>query len=151
MNRVRRRPMGTLGHVVAITAASLSFLGAASPGTVQVYAGGKLRGAFEPRGAPYGTDGPSVSVYLERRDVKTADGQVVTGLEFIGWQEGEGVRVQVFLLVPAIGVPNTYLPDGKAERLARRYFSSVLLAKGDELALSKMQELGVEPMNVRLR
>jgi hypothetical protein len=143
--------MGILGRLVAISTLGLSLLGAASPGTVQVYAGGKLRGAFEPRGEPYGTDGPSVSVYLERRDVKTADGQVVTGLEFIGWREGEGVRVQVFLLVPAIGVPNTYLPDGKAERLARRYFSSVLLARGDQLVLSKMQELGVEPMNVRLR
>jgi hypothetical protein len=143
--------MGTLGRLVAIATASFSLLGAASAGTVQVYAAGKLRGAFQPGSEPYGTDGPSVSVYLERRDVKTADGQVVTGLEFIGWREGEGVRVQVFLLVPAIGVPNTYLPDGKAERLARRYFSSVLLAKGDQLVLSKMQELGVEPMNVRLR
>ena len=143
--------MGILGRLVAISTVSLSLLGAESAGTVQVFAGGKLRGAFEPRGAPYGNDGPSVSVYLERRDVKTADGQVVTGLEFIGWREGEGVRVQVFLLVPAIGVPNTYLPDGKAERLARRYFSSVLLATGDQLVLSKMQELGVEPMKLRLR
>ena len=44
-----------------------------------------------------------------------------------------------------------HLPDGKPELLARRYFSSVLLAKGDEVVLDKMDELGVEPMKVRLR
>jgi hypothetical protein len=143
--------MKTLGRLGASLIAGLALVGAASGGTVQVYAGGKLRGAFEPRGEPYATDGPSVSVYLEKRDVKTADGQVVTGIEFIGWQEGQGVRIQVFLLVPGPGAVNTYLPNGNAERLARRYFSSVLLAKGDEVALAKMHELGVEPMKVRLR
>lgn len=143
--------MKILGRLVASLIAGLALMGAASGGTVQVYAGGKLRGAFEPRGEPYATDGPSVSVYLEKRDVKTADGQVVTGIEFIGWQEGQGVRIQVFLLVPGPGAANTYLPNGNAERLGRRYFSSVLLAKGDEVALVKMHELGVEPMKVRLR
>ncbi len=143
--------MRTLGRVLAVPLAGLVVVGAGAVGTVQIYADGKLRGAFEPRGEPYATDGPSVSVYLEERDVKTADGQVVTGLEFIGWQEGQGVRVQVFLLVPAKGAANTYLPKGKAEWLMRRYLSSVLLAKGDEVSLGKMQELGVGPMKLRLR
>ena len=143
--------MKTVGRIVAIFLVGAVVAGASAVGTVHVYAAGKLRGAFEPADKPYGTDGPSVSVYLEKRDVKTADGQVVTGLEFIGWQEGHGVRVRVFLLVPAQGAANTYLPEGKAERLERRYFDSVLLAKGDQVALGKMQELGVEPMKLRLQ
>jgi hypothetical protein len=143
--------MVTLGRIVVFLMAGLAFGGSTPSGTVQIYADGKLRGAFEPRGEPYATDGPSVSVYLERRDVKAADGQVVTGFEFIGWPEGRGVRIQVFLLVPARGEANSYLPEGKTERLARRYFISVLLAKGDEVVLAKMQELGVEPMKLRLR
>jgi hypothetical protein len=90
-------------------------------------------------------------VYLEKRDVKAADGQVVTGFEFIGWPEGQGVRIQVFLLVPAQGEANSYLPEEKTERLARRYFISVLLVKGGEVVLAKMRELGVEPIRLRLR
>ena len=143
--------MGTLGRLVAIAVAALALVPTASADTVQVLADGKVRGMFEPRGKPYASDGPSVSVYLEKRDVKTADGRVVTGFQFSGWPEGGGVRVQVYLLVPGPGAANTYLPDGKAELLARRYFSSVLLAKGDEVVLDKMDELGVEPMKVRLR
>ncbi len=143
--------MGILGRIVAFLMTGAVFVGASSSGTVQIYADGKLRGAFEPRGEPYATDGPSVSVYLEKRDVKAADGQVVTGFEFIGWPEGQGVRIQVFLLVPAQGEANSYLPEGKTERLARRYFISVLLAKGDEVVLGKMRELGVEPMRLRVR
>ena len=143
--------MGTLGRVAAVLAAVLSLGGSATSGTVRVFADGKLRGAFEPRGEPYATDGPSVSVYLDRRDVKAADGRQVTGFEFSGWPEGQGVRVQVFLLVLAQGEANSYLPEGMTERLARRYFVSVLLAKGDEVVLSKMRELGVEPMKLSIR
>jgi hypothetical protein len=143
--------MATLWRLVAVSMLSLALAGVALADTVQVYAGGKLRGAFEPRGEPYAADGPSVSVYLEKRDVKTPDGQALTGFELIGWREGQGVRVQVFLLVPAKGEANAYLPEGKAERLARRHFSSMLLAKGDEVLLTKMRELGLEPMKLRLR
>jgi hypothetical protein len=143
--------MGTLARLAVILVAAFAVARAASADMVQVLADGKVRGMFEARGKAYATDGPSVSVYLERRDVRTADGRVVTGFEFSGWPEGGGVRVQVYLLVPGQGAANTYLPDGKAEMLARRYFSSVLLAKGDEVALDKMEELGVAPMKVRLR
>ncbi len=143
--------MRALGRAVAISVAALSLVGAGSTGTVQIYADGKLRGAFEPRGEPYASDGPSVLLYLEKQDVKTADGQVVTGFEFIGWPAGQGIRVQVLLLVPAKGEADSFLPEGRAERLAHRYFTSVLLAKGDEVVLSKMQKLGVTPMKLRLR
>ncbi len=143
--------MGTLGRVAVIALAAAAVGAYASAETVQIYAGGKLRGAFEPRGQPYAADGPSVCVYLQRQDVKTTDGRVVAGFQFIGWQEGQGVRVQVFILVPAKGEANAFVPEGKTEPVGRRQLSSVLLAKGDEVVLGKMQELGVEPMKVRLR
>lgn len=143
--------MGSVGRVVATAAVGLALAGAPGVGTIQVYVDGKLRGAFAPRGEPYASDGPSVSVFLEKRAVKTADGRVPTGFEFMGWQEGQGVRVQVFLLVPAEGEANAYLPEGKSQRVARRHFSSMLLAKGDEVLLDKMRELGLEPIKVRLR
>ena len=144
--------MGTTGRVLAMMATgSLCLVGTAFSSTVQIYADGKMRGAFEPRGEPFAADGPSVAVYLEKQDVKTADGQVVAGFEFTGWPEGQGVRVQVLLLVPAKGEANSFIPEGKSERLARRYFISVLLAQGDELVLTKMRELGAEPMKLRLR
>ncbi len=143
--------MGSLGRIAVIALAAVAVGAYASGDTVQVYAGGKLRGAFEPRGQPYAADAPSVSVYLQRPDVKTTDGRVVTGFQFAGWPEGQGVRVQVFVLVPAKGEANAFVPEGGTEPVARRQLSSVLLAKGDEVVLGKMQELGVEPMKVRLR
>ncbi len=140
-----------LKEVVALSMAAVCLVGAGPPGTVQIYADGKLRGAFEPRGEPYASDGPSVLVYLDQQGVKTADGLAVTGFDFIGWPEGQGVRVQVLLLVPAKGEADSFIPEGRTERLARRYFISVLLAKGDEVVLSRMRELGVTPMKLRLR
>ncbi len=92
-----------------------------------------------------------MSLYLEKQEVKTADGRRVAGFAFVGWPEGQGVRVQVLLLLPAKGEASSYVRDGKTERLARHYFTSVLLARGDEVLLTKMQELGVEPMKLRLR
>ena len=140
-----------LEGVVALSMAAVCLIGAGPPGTVQIYADGKLRGAFEARGEPYASDGPSVLVYLDQQGVKTADGLAVAGFDFIGWPEGQGVRVQVLLLVPAKGEAESFIPEGKTERLARRYFISVLLAKGDEVVLSRMRELGVTPMKLRLR
>jgi hypothetical protein len=132
--------------------AGLVAVGSAHGATLQVYAGGKLRGAFTPGDAPHSTGGPSLSVYLlDQRDVKTADGKVVTGFAFTGWRERGGVRVQVFVLVPAEGSPNTYLPGGKEESLTRREFSRHLVGPTGEVAVTKMRELGVEPMVLRLR
>ncbi len=141
----------TSARVFGILIAGCSAVAAAPAGTVQIYAEGKLRGAFQPRGEPWATDAPSVSLYLEKQDVKTADGRPVAGFAFIGWPEGQGVRVQVLLLLPAKGEANSYVPEGRTERLARHYFTSVLLARGDEVLLNKMRELGLEPMKLRLR
>lgn len=132
--------------------AGLTLVGNAQAASVQVYAEGKLRGAFTPRDAPYVDGGPSVSVYLlDNHDVRTRDGRAVTGFAFTGWRERKGVRVMVFLLIPAEGSPNTYLPGGKEEGLARREFSQHFVAPDGEVAVTKMRTLGVEPMVLRLR
>ncbi len=103
--------MQTSARVFVMLIAGWFVVGAAPAGTVQIYADGKLRGAFQPRGEPWATDGPSVSLYLEMQDVKTADGRPVAGFAFIGWPEGQGVRVQVLLLLPAKGEASSYVPE----------------------------------------
>ena len=77
-----------------------------------VQADGKDRAAFVPELKPYTQGGPAVSVYLNREDVRTKDGLVVTGFEFIGWKEASANRVIVFALIPREGATNTYMPDG---------------------------------------
>src|SRR5512140_826832 len=47
-----RRRMGTVGRIVAMAVVSLALAHAAGADAVQIYADGKLRGAFEPRGEP---------------------------------------------------------------------------------------------------
>jgi hypothetical protein len=54
---------------------------------VVVQAGGKEIAAFVSGVKPYTEGGPAVSVYLEKRNVRTKEGLVVTGFEFIGWKE----------------------------------------------------------------
>ena len=134
--------------VVAI--ASLLFTESATGDTLEILANGKRRGGLTPRAEPYTSGGPSVAVYLvDQKNVRTADGEVVTGFEFTAWREGQGTRVLVRVLVPRSGAPNTYLPGGRPENLARRDFSTHFLAASDELSVTRMQELGVVPMVVR--
>lgn len=115
---------------------------------VVIEAGGHERGAFVSRSAPYTEGGPSVGVYLfDRKDVRTRDGQALTGFEFLGWTEGVGTRVQVFALVPKDGMPNTYLPDPK--NLRRRDFASYLVVAGQSQSIVEMTALGVPPMVLR--
>ncbi len=130
----------------------VAYAGNASAATVQILANGKLRAAFTPQTAPYSTGGPSARVSLfDRQDVKTADGQAVSGFEFVGWREGKGVRVKVFVLVPGKGEANAYIPGDRPERMARREFGSYLLGPTADVPVAKMKELGVAPMLLRLR
>lgn len=117
---------------------------------VTIDAAGKERGAFVPRDMPYTQGGPSVGVYLfDRQNVRTPDGQALTGFEFIGWTEGAATRVQVFALVPRDGVPNTYMPEGDPRNLVRRDFASYPLAPGQSQSIEEMRALGIEPMVLR--
>lgn len=114
---------------------------------VSITAGSVQRGGFIPRTAPYTQAGPAVSVYLtDQQNVRTPDGMVVTGFEFIGWADGDGTRVQVFALVPQKGAPNTYMPDGKAESLERRDFATYRILHDQGVAVAEMRDLGIEPM-----
>jgi hypothetical protein len=114
---------------------------------VSITAGSIQRGGFIPRTTPYTQGGPAVSVYLfDQRNVRTSDGLVITGFEFIGWAEGDGTRVLVFALVPQKGAPNTYMPDGKAESLERRDFATYRILHDQGVAVVEMRDLGVEPM-----
>lgn len=126
------------------------------PVGVGIFTSGGLRGLLEPKTEPYFSDGASVSVFLlgkqalsDNQDVKTADGKVVTGFKFIGWHEGQGTRVMAFVLIPREGVDNTYLPDGDAKNLMPREFSTHLVGPTGEVPVSKMRELGLEPMVLR--
>jgi hypothetical protein len=126
------------------------------PVGVGIFTSGRLRGLLEPKTEPYFSDGASVSVFLlgkqalsDNQDVKTADGKVVTGFKFIGWHEGQGTRVMAFVLIPREGVDNTYLPDGDAKNLMPREFSTHLVGPTGEVPVSKMRELGLEPMVLR--
>jgi len=75
----------------------------------------------------------------------------VSGFEFVGWREGKRTRVKVFVLLPGKGQANTYIPGDQPERMARREFSSHLLGPADDVAISKMKELGLAPMLLRQR
>jgi len=61
------------------------------------------RGRFQP--ADHVLDVPNttarVVVALMRKDVRLADGKIVTGFGFEGWTEGEGVRVVVSAMLPS--------------------------------------------------
>jgi hypothetical protein len=114
---------------------------------ISIMASGAERGTFIPRPAPYVEGGPAVSVYLyDRRNVRTTDGLIITGFEFIGWSEGDATRVMVFALVPRADAPNVYLPEGKYELLQRRQFATYLIAAEQGIPVSDMRDLAIEPM-----
>src|SRR5690349_21104632 len=88
--------------ILALTAGAMRVHFAASPEEtwIMIQSGGKEQGAFVPQLRPYTEGGPAVSVYLKNKNVRTKDGLVVTGFEFIGWKEASANRVLVFALVP---------------------------------------------------
>ena len=114
---------------------------------ISISAGALQRGGFIPRTTPYTEGGPAVSVFLfDQRNVRTSDGLVITGFEFIGWAEGDGTRVLVFALVPRQGAPNTYMPNGDFDLLERRDFASYGILRDQGLPVAEMRDLGIEPM-----
>jgi hypothetical protein len=129
---------------------TLLSIGSVSAESLEILTNGQRRGGLTPRSEPYASGGPSVAVYLtDQKNVKTMDGQAVTGFEFTAWREGKGTRVMVAVLIPRSGAPNTYLPGGKRENLARSEFATHFLEEASELRVTKMQELGVAPMVLR--
>jgi len=114
-----------------------------------VQADGKDRAAFVPELKPYTQGGPAVSVYLNREDVRTKDGLVLTGFECIGWKEASTNRVMVFALIPREDATNTYMPDGDEKNLRRRDFATYTVGRGQTLPVEEMKTLGIKPMVLR--
>ena len=133
--------------VTILAALSTTVVAQQTQTVIGITANGIERGSFIPRDTPYTQGGPAVGVYLvDRRDVRTSDGLVVTGFEFIGWTEGDGTRVQVFALVPRKGAPNTYMPNGDPDLLERRDFASYRIRSDQGIGIEEMRSLGIEPM-----
>ena len=133
--------------VATLAALSTTVVAQQTQTVIGITANGIERGSFIPRDTPYTQGGPAVGVYLvDRRDIRTSDGLVVTGFEFIGWTEGDATRVQVFALVPRKGAPNTYMPNGNPDLLERRDFASYRILSDQGIGIQEMRSLGLEPM-----
>jgi hypothetical protein len=111
------------------------------------------RGGFQPDDHPL--DVPNTTarlrVALMQKDVRLADGQIITGFSFDGWTEGEHVRIVVSALVPADGT-NRYVEVKRGMRpsFRKREFARFALAPGEKRNIDEMKALGIEPMVVRL-
>jgi hypothetical protein len=71
--------------IAALIVGASAQLGAASEQEtwIVVQSDGEERAAFVPAKEPYTEGGPAVSVYLRSKNVRTKDGLVITGFEFI--------------------------------------------------------------------
>lgn len=111
------------------------------------------RGSFQP--ADHALDVPNttvrVVVALMRKDVRLADGRIVTGFGFEGWTEGEGVQVVVSAMLPSDG-SNRYVevPRGTRPSFRKQEFARLLLKPGEKRPIAEMKALGIEPMVVQL-
>jgi hypothetical protein len=115
---------------------------------------GVLRVSFTPNANPIAdvlTAQPRTAVALPRKDVRLADGQIVTGFGFDGWHEGSSVRVVVSALVPADG-SNRFVevPRGVRPIFKKLEFASFTVAVGETRAVEEMNAMGIEPMIVRV-
>jgi hypothetical protein len=105
--------------------------------------------SFVPRDRPYTQGGPSAGFHVaEDAGAHTADGRIISGIEVIGWHEGDAIRVLVFALVPREGEPNRYTTDGKV--LARVDAGTYLLIPGHAQALDELSALGVKDASLQL-
>ena len=111
-----------------------------------------MRGGFQPDAQPRDVTKTiaRVGVMLLQRDVRLADGQIVTGFGFDGWAEGEGVRVVVTALLPADGT-NRYLEmkPGMRPSFRKQEFARLTLSPGEKRPVEEMKALGIEPLIVR--
>lgn len=116
---------------------------------------GEIKGSSEPRSRrPQSlvSGHAELNVFFQRHDVRDEKGRIVSGLGFISWTEGSGVRVAVLTLVPKPGAPNTYLAE-KPEQvsgLQLQAFAEFSLAVGQSRQLDELKRLGVELMSVTL-
>jgi hypothetical protein len=109
---------------------------------VVVSDGTEVRGGFQPDDQP--VDVPNATarlrVALMQKDVRLADGQIITGFSFDGWTEGEGVRIVVSALVPADGT-NRYVEVKRGMRpsFGKREFARFALTPGEKRSIDEMK------------
>ena len=120
---------------------------------VVVSDGTGARGGFQPDDHPL--DVPNTTarliVALMQKDVRLADGKIITGFGFEGWTEGEGVQVVVSAMLPSDG-SNRYVevPRGTRPSFRKQEFARLVLKPGENRNIDEMKALGIEPMVVRL-
>jgi hypothetical protein len=85
------------------------------------------RGSFQPGNQVLDVPNTTASVVvaLMRKDVRLADGKIITAFGFEGWTEGEGVQVVVSAMLPGDG-SNRYVdvPRGTRPSFRKQEFTS---------------------------
>jgi hypothetical protein len=111
------------------------------------------RGGFQPmdHAVDVSSTVARVAVALMRKDVRLADGKIVTGFGFDGWTQGDGVQVVVSSLLPADGT-NRYVEVARGTRpsFRKQEFARLVLKPGEKRAIDEMKALGIEPMVLQL-
>jgi hypothetical protein len=121
--------------------------------TVHLDSGGKPCVGAGPRDAPPPPAPVLVpaSCVLQRKDVRDASGQFVSGIGIYVWRDGTVTRVRVYTMVPAPGAPNRWLneliDDSKLQR--PKFLADYTIAVGESKPIVEMKSLGVDPMVLR--
>ena len=118
---------------------------------VSIYRGdGELGGGFVPRANPYEPEeGPSVTLWLPPDSkARTAAGQLISGVKFIGWRESSRILVQSYLLVPKAGAADYRVIDD--EELRPVLLASHRLSNRSQVAITELAQFGVNPMALSL-
>ena len=119
---------------------------------VVVDVAGQERVSFVPQQAPYTTGPPSVSVPVPPADTARTVYSAVEAVEFIGWREGEAVRVMVRALSPraadGAGVERVARPEG--DLYERRDIASLVVKPGEATPVATLRELGFSSVNLRI-
>jgi len=102
---------------------------------------------FAPRSEPYTQGGPRVCSEVDEADARTRSGVPIRGFHFIGWKEGDGIRVVALAVVPEAAGAYGLCSEGRGFALLD--FGSVHVRVGQEVPFEKMREAGVTPWRIR--
>ncbi|MGE0864619.1 MAG: hypothetical protein AB7P34_12030 [Vicinamibacterales bacterium] len=73
--------------------------------------------------------------------VRLPSGETVVGLEFIGWHEGDAMRIVVRALIPR-ELRTVSAALAEQDRVERRQLTTLLLRPGATVAIERMREIG---------
>ena len=114
---------------------------------VTIVIGGVEAIGFAPRSEPYTQGGPRVCSEVDEADAKTRSGVPIRGFHFIGWRDGDGIKVVALALVPDAAGAYGLCSEGRGFGLID--FGSVHVRVGQEVPFEKMKEVGVTPWRIR--